>query len=725
MTAYALEVPGTANAAAPRPASAIGRWLRVLGFATLGLLTTGHAQTKDDAPRTPVQLHETTVNDVEQGSLLLHADGGRRLLAPLVDTDVKMQVNGLIARVTVRQSFSNPGEDWVNGTYVFPLPERSAVDRLRMRVGERVIEGRISERGKARATFTAAKRAGKKATLIEQQRPNLFTSRVANIGPAETVIVELEYQQTLDYEGGWFSLRFPMTVGVRYIPGSGPVGGFDDGGWAFNTDQVPDASAITPPMTPAGVGHDNPIALRVELDAGLPLAAIESPYHGIRRTDLGQNRYAVELDATRVSADRDFVLRYRATAGQEPRAAFFRQEVGEAAYGLLMLVPPEAEWSKREAAAREVVFVIDTSGSMSGGSIEQARSALLDGLSRLHHGDRFNIVQFNSHTSALWPQARPVTDPNLAAARRYVSALRADGGTEMATALSTVLDGQKEHDQLRQIIFITDGAVGNEQALLNLIENRLGAARLFTVGIGSAPNTYFMREAAHVGRGTFTYVGKKSEVRNVISGLFAKLEFPVLADIELTADGSGDETLPARVKDLYANEAMLLSFKLDDASTLTLSGVHGGNPWSTQVPLANGGDAVGLDVAWARQAIADLERSLARGANREQVRESITSLGLEHHLVTAYTSLVAVDTTPSRPATKPAHDAKVPNKMPAGWKMQAPGQRLPATATPLHLHAAIALVLALLAGFIRWVSHRMNHRDVTGPRIGQGQGAAA
>ena len=617
-----------------------------------------------------------------------------------------MTISGLIARVTVRQSFTHDGQGWVNGIYAFPLPEQSAVDHLRMRVGERIIEGQIAERQQARATFAQAQRAGKKASLVEQQRPNLFTTRVANIGPAETVEVTIEYQQTVAYEAGWFSLRFPMTIGVRYIPGLRPVDGFDGGGWSYNTDEVPDASTITPLVTAAGAGHHNPVAITVDLDAGIPVALIQSLYHTITQTELGPHRYRLELDQNTVPADRDFVLRYRPEPNHAPRAAFFRQEVDGQRYGLLMLVPPEANWARQNAAAREVVFVIDTSGSMGGGSIEQARAALIAGFTRLKSGDRFNVVQFNSRTDALWPHPMPVTAPYLDEARRYVEGLRADGGTEMAGALQAVLDGSHEHQGIRQVVFITDGAVGNEQTLLELIDQRLGGARLFTVGIGSAPNAYFMREAAHVGRGTFTYIGDVAEVRSTMNELFAKLEFPVLSDIALVTDQQAVELYPDPLPDLYVNQPLVASLRLTAGETIELSGLLAGQPWSTSVPVDRGGDANGLDVAWARQKIASLERSLARGANWDEVREEITAIGLDYHLVTRHTSLIAVDRTPTRPAHADARDANVPNKMPAGWTMAAAGPRLPQTASPMFAHLLAALCLVVLGGVGRYLSAR-------------------
>lgn len=658
------------------------------------------AQAEIETGAEPSMLH--SVNEVERGSLLLRNGQDRAFLsAPLLDTEVAINITAMIARVTVRQTFRHVGLDPVNGVYVFPLPEGSAVERLRMHIGERVIEGQIKPRAGARKIFEAARSAGRKATLVEQQRPNLFTTSVANIGPQESVTVEIEYQQTLAYEAGWFSLRFPLTVGVRYIPGTKKVTGFDGGGWSYNTNAVPDASSITPPVGAAGEGHNNPVTIDINLNPGMPLAGIESLYHPVITSEPGPQRYRVSLDDGPTAADRDFVLRFKPAAGHAPRAAFFRQELNGETYGLMMLIPPQADWSRNARPPRELVLVVDTSGSMHGTSITQARATLRFALARLSPSDTFNIIQFNSGTESFALTALPASPAHLARAAAYIDALHADGGTEMAGALRTALDARSENERIRQVIFVTDGSVGNEAELFKIIDRRLGASRLFTVGIGSAPNSYFMSEAAHIGRGTFTYIGDVAEVQEKIAALVQKLEFPVLADIRVRGASADFASSPNPLPDLYVHEPLLVNLRLGDEQALEIDGLLAGKPWSTRVRITNGGQAAGLDVAWARARIAGLERSLARGANREEVTSAITALGLKHHLITRHTSLVAVDVTPAPLRAAQARDGHVPNKMPAGWQMSAPAARLPQTATPLALHGLCSLFLGLGAWWAR------------------------
>ncbi|MGB5079916.1 MAG: VIT domain-containing protein, partial [Burkholderiales bacterium] len=266
--------------------------------------------------------------EAQQGTLLLERAPGETFAAPLLRTEVAIKVSGMVARARVRQSFRNPFTDWLEGVYVFPLPENAAVDHLRMKVGERSVEGEIRERGQAKRNYEQAKRGGRRAALLEQERPNLFTSSVANIGPNDEIVVEIEYQQTLRYDTGRFSLRFPMAVGPRYLPGFLPVAGEPGTGWGRNTSEVPDAARITPPVLRPSQGPVNPVSIRVELDAGVPLADIDSPYHEIRSRVLDTGREVVELERGAVPANRDFELVWTPAAQSAPRAAWFAERRG-------------------------------------------------------------------------------------------------------------------------------------------------------------------------------------------------------------------------------------------------------------------------------------------------------------------------------------------------------------------------------------------------------------
>jgi Ca-activated chloride channel homolog len=636
---------------------------------------------------------------VTEGTLLWRSASQETAVpAPLLDTHVEMRVTGMVVRATVRQHFTNPSAEWAEGVYVFPLPEDAAVDHLKMKVGDRVIEGVVRERMAAKTAYETAKKQGQRASLVEQERPNVFTTSVANIAPSAAIEIEIEYQQTVRYDAGHFGLRFPMVVGPRYIPGAA-IEGTSGTGSAPDTDQVPDASRITPPVLHPSHGPINPVTLRVELDPGVPLSAVESPSHAIHTTGLGGGRWTVELEQMSVPADRDFELTWTPVPGAAPTMAVLTEQKDDEVFALLMMLPPAAP-VERERLPREVVFVLDNSGSMAGASIEQARAALKLALGRLRSTDTFNVIRFNHQTDGLFSQAEPASRQRLGEAERYVSAIRAEGGTEMLPALVRALDGREHVDRLRQVIFLTDGAVGNEERLFQAIRERLGDSRLFTIGIGSAPNSHFMREAARLGRGTFTYIGNPTEVQQKMTALFRKLESPVLADVRFELPGASDvEVLPPLIPDLYAGEPIVVSVR---ARTLpaeaVVQGRFGAAPWQARVSLHRAEPGAGLSVHWARAKIAALVDRGRAGASEEDVRHAVIEVALRHHLVSAHTSLVAVDVTPVRPGNAPLTTHALKTNLPHGWEYEAVfGLGQGATPGPLHLLVGV-ITLLMAAG---------------------------
>jgi Ca-activated chloride channel family protein len=620
--------------------------------------------------------------------------------APLLATDVAIEVSGIVARTRVTQRFVNPGGDWREGVYVFPLPESAAVDHLDMRIGERRIEGRIRERAEARRQYEQAKREGTKAALVEQERPNLFTTSVAPIGPGEEIVVAIEYQQVLRYEQGAFGLRFPLAVTPRYIPGTATAAKDDGGtGWAPPTDAVPDADRITPPVVHPALGRINPVTITATIDAGFPLARLTSAYHAIDIDESAGHRYRIALRDGPVPADRDFTLEWMPEVGAAPGAALFVQPGGERRYALVMVVP-NAAVADAPRAPREVTFVIDTSGSMAGTSIAQAKSALRLALDRLAPGDRFNAIEFNSRTRKLFDAPLPVEASTLRAARAFVDGLKANGGTEMRDALEAALARDAAPQFVRQVVFLTDGAVGNEDELFRVIRERLGDRRLFTVGIGSAPNSHFMTKAAQFGRGTFTYIGDVREVQEKMGALFRKLESPVLTDVAIRWPGRA-ESWPDVVPDLYAGEPIVVVAALDDADgEIVVTGRLAGSPWRTTLPLGGNASASGIAALWARAKIDALADGAIGGASPDDVRSAVVALALEHHLVSRYTSLVAVDVTPTAPPGGDVAKTAVPGNLPQGQVHEAIFGGLPQTATNATLSmvvGALALAVALFA----------------------------
>jgi len=634
----------------------------------------------------------------KSGMLLLRsAADGELTPGPVLDTTVEIAVSGLLARVSVRQRFSNPGDTWAEGVYVFPLPDDAAVDHMRILTESRVLEGQIQEKEEARKTYEQAKSAGMRASLVEQERPNVFTTYVANIRPGSQITVEIEYQQSVQIDAGEFSLRFPMVVAPRHLPGE-PLGEERPVGADWERDA--DAPAETPESGPV-----RPVQIRVDLVPGFEIGAIESPYHPIRVDENGAG-YRATLVRDETPANRDFVLQWWPAPGDAPWASIFTESLDGAHYALLMVTPPHQPESGVQPPPRDVIYVIDTSGSMLGTSLAQAQAALAFALGRLRPWDRFNVIAFDTSPTPLFAESLHASRPNLERALRFVDDLEAEGGTNILPAIRMALADRASHPaDLRQIVFLTDGSVANEAALFAEIHAQLGRSRLFAVGIGSAPNIHFMRKAAQFGRGTFTHIGSPDEVAEKMTGLFRKLESVVMADIEIELpNGDRVDQHPEYIADLYAGEPVVVALKLDDPlDWVGVTGHTGDAPWQVTLDHRDVEERPGVHVLWARRKIASLmddrvgvddERDL------ETLREDVVRVALDHHLVSAYTSLVAVDVTPVRRGHESLASHALAPDLPAGWSDEdAFGMARGATGADLRI--ALGLLLLTCGGALR------------------------
>ncbi len=653
------------------------------------------------------------------GELRFLDSQGRHLeSATLVNADYQVEVTGLVADVRLSQTFHNSSRVWREAVYVFPLPEKASAYGLTLIAGERRIVGEIREKAVARQEYAEAKNEGRKVARVDQQRPNLFTTHLANIPPGESISVELSYQQPVRYESGEFEVRIPTTLTPRYMPGEVIRDGMTawQDGWARPTTEVPDADQISPhTVLPEDVGPGSHQAtVTMSIKAGLPVGRVSSPSHQLTSTWNG-NTVDVTAGKGQFTMDRDMVVRWAPIRGMAPSAAVFQQQWQGENYLLAMMIPG---LESDQQVPRELVFVIDTSGSMAGESIRQAKRSLLRGLGTLGPEDTFNVIQFNSQTASLFIDPVPTTGNYLARARRYVRNLEADGGTEMAPALDAALSrraSEKTADgvkRLRQVVFITDGSVGNESALFQRIEQQLGDARLFTVGIGSAPNMHFMREAARFGRGTYTSINSAEDVGRPLDELFGKMQSAVLTDIQLEWPDAlaGRSAQPGRIGDLFRGEPLIQVVRGHaPQGDLQVSGrLPDGSAWQQSLSLVQAASGKGLHRAWARQKIDGLldARTLGRDpdAGESLITERVTALGIEHQLITPYTSFLAVDKTPSRPTEASLASDSVPTLLPAG---STSGMlRYPQTATIAPLLKALGLLGLMFSAAIGLLKRR-------------------
>lgn len=618
------------------------------------------------------------------GLHLRSADGDWRHSVAL-ETDVAFRIRGLVAEVLVRQRYLNDSGEWLEGRHLLPLPDEAAVGRLRVQVGTRVIEGEVREKEAAQAAYQAAASAGQLASVVEQSRPNLYRTAVANIGPGERVDIEIGYWQPVRFSDGAFSIALPLTL----VP---PFQSTEGAPHLLALDGSVAAPAPVRAAIDLGAAFEPTVSLRIDLDAGVPLASVTSPSHAIHVEPVARG-YHVELQDLVELGDRTFELRWTPRASELPQQALFSERLDGEDYLLLMLVPPTVPVSP---LPRELILVVDNSGSMHGESMIQAIAAVDRALSRLRPDDRFNVIRFDHTSEIVFPQSVPADAGNVEHARRFVAALRARGGTELMPALELALTPAPLPAHLRQVVLITDAGLSNEQALLDAIERLCGDARIFAVGIGSAPNEHFLRRASELGRGSHVVIRNTGEVDARTDVLLARLDQPALRDLRLHWPGAA-EVYPERLPDLYVGEPLQIVARLPAlAGELRVEGRDRSRLWQERVSLISARDEHGRGVArlWARAKLTALDDALRRGGDPQMLRDEGLALALRHGLVSRYTSLVAIERSVSRPADADLASAVFANAAPAGSLHFAQGS------TSARRHLVFAVLLAFVAALL-------------------------
>ncbi|MGE0886936.1 MAG: VIT domain-containing protein [Blastocatellales bacterium] len=612
---------------------------------------------------------------ITQGALqIIGKDSQSGGQCPLKHTEVKTEISGQLARTTVTQEFQNPFDDKIEAVYVFPLPVNAAVDDMTMIVGERTIKGKIKRREEARQIYEAAREAGQVASLLDQERPNIFTQSVANITPGATVKVTISYVETLKYEDGSYEFVFPMVVGPRYIPGQ-PIAQTNPN-TAPDTSQVPpsvmDASRITPPVAPEGTraGHD--ISIEVNLDAGVPIDSLLSKSHEIEEQRINAHAAVIRLKNQKTIPNKDFILRFD-VAGKKIADAVMTHRGQQGGFFTLMLQPPERV-TVADVAPKEIVFVLDTSGSMEGFPIEKAKEAMklaIDGMNPL---DTFNLITFAGDTHVLFPQPLPATRENLSRAQDFLASRQGGGGTEMMKAIRAALDPSDSQDHIRIVCFMTDGYVGNDLEIVGEIQKHPNA-RVFAFGIGESVNRFLLDKMADEGRGEVEYVGLNDDGSAAAKRFHERVRNPLLTDIRIDWGGLPvADVYPQRLPDLFSAKPLVLTgrYTYGTRGVVRLTGKIGGQNFAREIPVVFPDSQPEHDVLatlWARTRIDDLMKQdysgIQNGNPKEDVKEAITQLGLEYRLMTQFTSFVAVEEMTVTEGGQPRR-VDVPVEMPEG-----------------------------------------------------------
>lgn len=585
--------------------------------------------------------------EVAPGALAIVDGQGRPVGAcPLKHTDVSMDVSGFVSRVTVKQQFQNPSKTPIEAVYTFPLPADAAVDDMQMTLGDRTISGRIKRKEEARKIYEAARSAGQTASLLDQERPNIFTQSVANVMPGQSVTITLSYSNLLKYDDGAYELTFPMVVGPRNTsqpsydgaPGNPPV--------------QTDGDKISPPITPRGTraGHD--ISLSVKLDAGLPLQEVKSQLHDVIVERDGPNRARIRLRDEASIPNKDFILRYQVGGAQMQTGVLAHSEGNGSGYFTLILQPPAAP-SKQDVAPKEMVFVIDETGSQNGEPIKKAKETMKYCLENLNPGDTFQLIGFNTQIFPCFEGPVPLTEATMKQALAFLEPIQGNGGTDILKSVDYALKIPADPGRLRMICYMTDGYVGNDMQVLDHIRKNRGQARMFVFGIGNSVNRFLIDGMAKEGRGASEIVDLKMPGAEAASRFYARVHKPILLDPQVEFGNLAvEDVFPKAIPDVFSSGPIILKgrYKGAPVGDLTVSGILRGRPWSQKVHVAfpaRQQENAALPTLWAREKLEDLQSQDWLGAQSGNpdatIKDQIINLALDYRLMSQYTSFVAVE----------------------------------------------------------------------------------
>lgn len=559
------------------------------------------------------------------GVLVRRLPDGKSIECPLKHTDVRAEISGPMATVIVRQDFVNESRETIEAVYNFPLPVMAAVNGYEMHVNDRIVKGKIARREDAQKAYDEARRRGQTAALLNQQRPNVFQQSLANIAPGAKVSVEIRYVELVQYEAGTYEFVFPMVVGPRYFPAS----------------MAGQQGTINPPVAAKGTraGHD--ISIQVKLGMGTPLGTVQSESHAV--TQKRFNRWFEEVNLTQANEipNKDFLLKYR-VAARDIAPSLLTHREGKDGHFSFVIDPPALRKTEMNITPKELVFVIDTSGSMHGFPLDKAKEAMLQAIDGLNPRDTFNLITFSGDTEILWPQPVAATPENVAKAKRFLQFKQGGGGTEMMKAIRAALDGTDSQEHVRIVCFMTDGYVGNDNEIIAEIRKHSNA-RVFSFGIGSSVNRFLLDKMAEAGRGEVEYVSLNSDGSAAAKRFHERIRNPLLTDIEIDWNGLPVKDLvPARIPDLFSAKPLIVSGRYDGPATgkIRIRGKQGGRAYEREIEVnlpAVMKENAAVPAIWARRKIDALS------INEAENRESITQLGLAYRLMTSFTSYYAVE----------------------------------------------------------------------------------
>jgi len=586
--------------------------------------------------------------------------------APTLKTDVHVDVQGLLTTTTVKQYFINPTNTWMEATYLFPLPDKSAVDFLRMKIGDRFIEGEIQEKVEAEETYQKAKKSGQKASLVSSSRANIFKTKVANIAPGELIIIEIRYHDILTLKYDKYYLRIPTVINHRY---SRPKK-IQEG------DAISEVTELNPgihsPINNSSEFTINPYSISIDLNTGFDISVPESSFHTIAVDRVSSSHHQITLAEGSTPSTRDFVLNFSPIKSPEPYIEIYGEDIGDDLY-LYGLINPQIEPQDLTLMEKTAITIVaDVSGSMSGSSLRQMQAAIIAFINDLPEQHYINIIAFDNDQYKLFKNPKPANINNKQRALKFVRNLEGGGGTEMFSPVYEAILDKPPLPMKQQIVLMTDGAIDYETTMMAVVHEHIGDKRFHVVGIGSAPNSFLIKGLAKAGRGSYLYV--EDNIKNKIKELLFKINRPLLENLRVVMAQQHD-ILPKRFPDILAAEPITFFLKISNTKIadlnkpFTIKGNQRSRAWKFSITPDKIQKGKYLDQLWAREKVAEISFQKAIGfINSVQHEQQVRDIGLKHHLITKFTSLVAVDPLISRSQSDPLLSHQIAHNIPDGWE---------------------------------------------------------
>ncbi|MGV7222072.1 MAG: VIT and vWA domain-containing protein [Nitrospinales bacterium] len=625
--------------------------------------------------------------DKEMGGSVQAVVDGKTIHFPSLKTDIETNIQGDLATVKVTQTFANPTTVPLNATYLFPLNKDAAIHAMTMEVGDEIVKAEIQKIEEAKKKFEKAKSEGKAASLLIQHRPNMFTQDIANLMPGLPVKITLVYDQTVPKIDGNYELVIPLVVGPRYQPSKAgkPPTIIDDGveigvsevtsQTEFNTWEIkklPTYPEVKGLSIPDAIDNDR-VSININLEAGANIPHIYSRTHKIDVTG-DDKKKSISLSNGRSIDNRDFVLRYQ-LAGENTQPAFLTHGDAEEGYFSLLIEPP-ASPKENEILSREMVFVLDTSGSMSGQPIDASKVFMRHALNNLRSNDYFRVIRFSNNATEFTSGPVRATPGNVKSGIRFVNSLSASGGTEIPNAIQQAFTVKQMPGTLRIVVFLTDGYIGNESEVLKLISGSIGDARIYSFGVGTSVNRFLLSEMGRMGRGFVRFMDPTEEMNDVAHELAIKLESPVLTDIDINwGNLKVSQVTPTVLPDLFAGGSLRILGKVEGGGTHTVKvngrvrGSKASMPIEAVISDENTTESP-IPHIWARSLIADHMRQINTPTalkntklNNSELKQEVINLGLKHSLATRWTSFIAVSQQVVNENPEESVDSQVPLPM--------------------------------------------------------------